>query len=607
MDNRIEEKDIIEDNLYHINEENDNKIKEYCAINNWIDLLFTWKKNTFLKEFLKMSSKNENSKFIEAIQYEYGVYNHKLDIKKSFEIYKESADNSNDYLSMYRMFLIYFMDYKKFNVKRNRILEKFYLYKCFAYLPYKYIDNFSNTKILNKINIAYIIALGLDLEDPNLEIFNKLCDYLIEKNIFPEHQILLTKSIVSYVFCINEDEDKTVSLSILTYLNNSIEDNEITYKLACLEKDKNDSKKLFEKLYERKYYRAYDEYALLLINEFNEIEKSIVILKEGINNGNSDCYITYYDLLLYNIFLKGYEINEKIGNQLINLLEILIKNIISGNILTIYEFIILRMYIIKHFGLENEINKKYKQITQDLINSLIYLINEKNINFLNNNFNEDIIFELKTYVAILYYYGMNDILKKNIEKSYLILKEFCDIEKLKDSQKYVIRFYYKIVRNFSDKNLINKTSKELFNLYINYFKEEIHTSYYYFLGKYYENGIGVKKDDILAYIFYHEGSKITNKRILRNGIKAFLRKLKLKKKLESKKFINVKNSFHSLINDNKEENICCVCYDRKNDHFIIPCKHKFCEVCIKLITNKCPLCRGEIFFKLNRNNLNIFL
>jgi hypothetical protein len=499
------------------------------------------------------------------------------------------------------------MDYKKFNVKRNRILEKFYLYKCFAYLPYKYIDNFSNTKILNKINIAYIIALGLDLEDPNLEIFKKLCDYLIEKNIFPEHQILLTKSIVSYVFCINEDEDKTVSLSILTYLNNSIEDNEITYKLACLEKDKNDSKKLFEKLYERKYYRAYDEYALLLINEFNEIEKSIVILKEGINNGNSDCYITYYDLLLYNIFLKGYEINEKIGNQLINLLEILIKNIISGNILTIYEFIILRMYIIKHFGLENEINKKNKQITQDLINSLISLINEKNINFLNNNFNEDIIFELKTYVAILYYYGMNDILKKNIEKSYLILKEFCDIEKLKDSQKYVIRFYYKIVRNFSDKNLINKTSKELFNLYINYFKEEIHTSYYYFLGKYYEKGIGVKKDDILAYIFYHEGSKITNKRILRNGIKAFLRKLKLKKKLESKKYINIKNSFHSLINDNKEENICCVCYDRESDHFIIPCKHKFCEVCIKLITKKCPLCRGEIFFKLNRNNLNIFL
>ena len=591
-------------NLYPISEENDDKIKEYCAINNWIDLLFSWKKNTFLKEYLKISSKNENSKFFEAIQYEYGVYNHKLDIKKSFELYKESANNSNDYLSMYRMFLIYFMDYKKFNVKRNRILEKFYLYKCFAYLPYKYIDN-TNNRILNKIDIAYIIALGLDLEDPNLENFNKLCDYLIEKNI-PENQILFIKSVISYYFCLNEDEDKAISLSLLTFLNNSYEDNETIYKLACFEKDKNDSIKLYEKLYQKKYYRAYDEYALLLINEYKEIEKAIVILKEGINNGNSDCYITYYDLSLYDIFLKGYEINEKIGNKLIDLLEILLNIIISGNILAIYEFIILRMYIIKHFGLEKEINKKYKQITQDLINSLIYLINEKNVNFLKNNFNEDIIFELKTYVAILYYYGMNDILKKNVEKSYLILKEFCDIEKLKDSQKYVIRFYYKIVRNFSDKNLINKTSKELFNLYINYFKEEIHTSYYYFLGKFYEKGIGVKSDDILAYIFYYEGSKITNKRILRNGIKAFLRKIKLKKKLESKKYINIKNSLQSLLNDNKEENICCVCYDRKSDHFIIPCKHKFCEVCIKIITKKCPLCRGEIFFKLNRNNLDIF-
>ena len=83
--------------------------------------------------------------------------------------------------------------------------------------------------------------------------------------------------------------------------------------------------------------------------------------------------------------------------------------------------------------------------------------------------------------------------------------------------------------------------------------------------------------------------------------------MKLKKKLESKKYINIKNSLQSLLNKNKEENICCVCYDRKSDHFIIPCKHKFCEVCIKIITKKCPLCRGEIFFKLNRNNLNIFL
>ena len=74
------------------------------------------------------------------------------------------------------------------------------------------------------------------------------------------------------------------------------------------------------------------------------------------------------------------------------------------------------MHLIKHFGLEKEINKKYKQITQDLINSLIDLINEKNVNFLKNNFNEDIIFELKTYVSQFYYYGINDILKKNVEK-----------------------------------------------------------------------------------------------------------------------------------------------------------------------------------------------
>ena len=44
-----EEMENIEDiyNLYPISEENDNKIKEYGTINNWIDLLFSWKKIHF--------------------------------------------------------------------------------------------------------------------------------------------------------------------------------------------------------------------------------------------------------------------------------------------------------------------------------------------------------------------------------------------------------------------------------------------------------------------------------------------------------------------------------------------------------------------------------
>ena len=588
-------KDIYE--LYPINEEYDNKIKEYCTVN-WVDLLFSWKKNTFLKEYLKLSAKNETSTFIEAIQYEYGVYNHKLDLKKAFDLYKQSADNTNDYLSMYRMFLIYFMEYEKFNIERNRILEKFYLYKCFAYLPFKDIDNFSITRTLNKIDIAYIIALGLDLEDPNLEKFNKLCDYLIETQIIPQHQILFIKSMVLYVFCINEEEDKIISYSSLTHLNSIIEDNEIIYKLACIEKDKNKSKKLFEKLYKKKYYRAYDEYALLLINDYNDIEKALIILQEGINNGNFYCCIKYYYLSLYNIFKDGFEINEENGKKLLNLLDILLIYIICINISSIDEFIILRMYLIKYFNLEKEINIRYNKITKDLIYSIISLIDERNANFLTNNFDEDIIFEFKYCAAVFYYYGINDILKKDIEKSYLILKEIYNMDKLKDSQKYIIRLYYKIIRNFSDKNLINKTAKELFNSYVNYFKDETHTSYYYFLGKYYEKGIGVKKDEIVAYYFYNEGSKIKNKRILRNGIKAFLRQIKIKKKIESKKYIDIKNSLNSKITNNKEDNVCCVCYERKNDHFIIPCKHKFCEKCMELITEKCPLCRGEILLKL---------
>ena len=72
--------------------------------------------------------------FLEASSYEYGFFNRDKDLQKAFSIYKKYAD-LNDYFCMYKMHVIYLCEYEKFNVPLNRVLEKIYLLKCFAYVP----------------------------------------------------------------------------------------------------------------------------------------------------------------------------------------------------------------------------------------------------------------------------------------------------------------------------------------------------------------------------------------------------------------------------------------------------------------------------------------
>ena len=94
-------------------------------------------------EFLKLFKKNINlfysQPFYEGISYEYGLFDKSKNLNKAFKIYKDAADFKYDYLCMYRMHRIYFMDYKNFGVQKNEDLHRFYLYKCFAYLPYAII------------------------------------------------------------------------------------------------------------------------------------------------------------------------------------------------------------------------------------------------------------------------------------------------------------------------------------------------------------------------------------------------------------------------------------------------------------------------------------
>ena len=120
----------------------DETIDEECykinKIENWAESFYNLKSGVLLDKFKLLLSKSEFNTFFEALNYEYGINNHPLDVNKAFEIYKKAANTSTDTLSMYRLYHIYKKDFKKFNIKqRYHVLEKFYIMKCFAYLTHE--------------------------------------------------------------------------------------------------------------------------------------------------------------------------------------------------------------------------------------------------------------------------------------------------------------------------------------------------------------------------------------------------------------------------------------------------------------------------------------
>ena len=111
--------------------------------------------SSFLTLFNNNIKYFSNQSFLEGLSYEYGLMGKIEDKDKAFKIYKDGADLKNDYLCMYRLYMIYFNDYENFKLKKDGDLGTIYLFKCFAYLPYSIINGIYF--IFNKFNITYTI------------------------------------------------------------------------------------------------------------------------------------------------------------------------------------------------------------------------------------------------------------------------------------------------------------------------------------------------------------------------------------------------------------------------------------------------------------------
>ena len=216
------------ENLFSSDKNIIEKLKGLATLLDYKEVLFGHLGPELKKVFDKKRNNLIISNFLEALQYEYGLFGKKIDLNKAYFLYKYYADK-NDYYCMYKMHTIYLCEYEKFKVPLNRILEKLYILKCMAYFP-NYIFDW-DLKLFEKIDVRLEIAGILDEEDGDLEkhiIFIDLLNYEKEKYNLTENDIHLMKNVL---ICYYKDFNKDESLMAFCELNSLIpkNNNDIAY------------------------------------------------------------------------------------------------------------------------------------------------------------------------------------------------------------------------------------------------------------------------------------------------------------------------------------------------------------------------------------------
>lgn len=616
--------------LYPINEQIDDKLSKLYTLENWAEVFYHLKEGKLKQRFIEKTKKSEYSQFFEGLNYEYGINNYPQDLTKAFQIYKQAANNTNDALSMYRMYHIYKTDFLKFNIpKRSRIYEKFYIFKCYSFMRYPLIERDQN--LFNRFDIVYEIDIHFD-EDKDCKIFHKFINFLNKNykiyDINPKDLIII-ESVIDNALNYNKT-DKEKSLKKLSEIANT--DNlEALYKFTCLMKDKNNKKeeveKMFKILIDKKYYRSYIDYALYL-NKNKRYKEALDILLIAINNNIIPAGIIYFDIFLEEtdfFELMNEAVNSSLSKEckLYLLLEILIDDIITESVYSYFEFIFFRKIIVKHYNLENEFSKHFFDYMKEIVIFLLRITEEKDNNKKFKNIlkyfcREEYIQELHLACGTLYFYGIDKILPKDIRKAldYFVLSY--RISDSKSYKRFCFFYIYKIRKlihnesslqqNNGSNNIINNSNlgdieKAIFNKYYNSLNEEnslLSASYFYYLSRLFHKKIGNNGDILLEIICINRACEYRNTTPGSGSIINIYRKnkskmLKNKYKEEYKEELS-KINIHDSEGYGDDGSICPICFEFKRNKMALPCKHLFCEFCLEKV-NKCPICRRKILIK----------
>ena len=632
LNNEIEKIFEEGEKIYPISE-NSQKTDEKCdnlyKIENWAEVIYHLKEGKSKERFIELINNSEYSKFLEGLNYEYGINNCPLDLDKAFKIYKEAANNSMDSMSMFRMYHIYKNDFNKFNIlKRNRILEKFYLFKCYSFSRYPLIDEEQN--LFNRFDITYETKIHIIKEDEDLNLFHNFIKFLKINYKFYDinpNDLELIEYIIDYNFDDNANKE-TIMKNLEKMSDNNLE---ALYKLTCFTKDSNEEEKekKFKLLYEKGYYRSYVDYALYL-NKKNRYKEALEVLDEARKNGVIPAGYLYYDIYLENNDFSLL-INEAVTSsfskdcKLYNLFEILRDDILTESIYSFFEFIFLRKIFIKHYKLEKEFNNYFFDFTKEMVNFLVKITEEKNITKKKETIKkyyckEGIYQELHLACGTLYYYGIENIIEKNYDKALSNFIESYYNSRSKSYKRFCYFYIYNISKriyelnkpnnnnengfNLISEDKIKNIEKKIFDMYYSSINENISnlsSSYFYYLSRLFHKKIGNNGDKILEYICLNRSNIYRNDSPGSGSVICIYRKYKTKLVLEK-----YKDDYNKEFNDMKigqdsegygdDGSICPICFEFKRNEIALPCRHLFCELCLKKL-NKCPICRRNILMK----------
>ena len=613
---------------------NDEKIDKKCYeinnIENWANCFYNLKSGKILERYKLIISRTENNKFFEALNYEYGINNFPLDTNKAFQIYKEASDTSNDTLSMFRLYRIYKKDYKKFNIrKRNFVLEKFYIMKCFAYLTKREKDSY----LYSRFNIGGELEYQLFDENGNThERYSELIKFLFKNykmyNINIE-DIILIDSIMNKKFFKRDVCSSIKKLGNLT--DNGFP--EAIYNMGVIF-DVYNKKLYLEKLIKMNYYRSACDYA----DTFNNREEALIFLKKSLLNGYYS-HIKWYKKLFFNINdIEDIFRKPQLKSELMFIFGAMIDAIIADEIEILMDYIYLRKVSIKHFNFAEEFNTYLDLFTRQILDYLMNFTkgtdeeNKRKIKlyYINNDFQDKIY----TKFSMMYYQGVIGLMEHNLNEAlnkldyiekygkYLYEKKYYQYLKYKIKQKErKIKKKNKEIINDKDEDLI-KLENQLIKMYYEDFTPEkiknFPPSLFYILSKLYGTSSISNKDIIFEYVLLNRASNASLLKVNDNVYDSFEQKYfqyKAKKKLEEK---NKEENFSELkmakgiINVEgygEDGTICPICFENKKSSICLPCKHFFCGRCLKKLLDKgkCPICRTDIKitfdFNLKQENL----
>ena len=503
--------------LFPPSHKNESELIEHSYLINYKELLLSHLKPELLKRFMQIKQNVTFKNFLEAAQYEYGLFNTKIDLKKAYTLYKKYAD-SNDYFCMYKMHIIHLSEFKKFNVKRDRILEKLYLLKCFAYLP-NFIFNFEDN-LFHKIDVLLELAYVLDNEDSTASKHKDFMN-IIEKE---RKKFNLTKNDVSlmrFVFSCyfgNEESgeqimsfyqlkaikpDSNLDLAYYEAMNKSIYFRE-NLKLESELKDE-DIIIFYKKVIDNKLYQYYSDYGNYLLNKSEIVTPQIInIFKESMDQGNYYSRFKYYQCILtytdYNLFLENQE-------KAFHILNILVDEIACEN-LSNTQFIMFVALLIKHSKFQDKIAVNFIKYVKEIYEFTLFILDPKNEKFFKANFKENDIEYFWRIRGFVHYFGFEGIEKKNRLKAIEYLEKSSSLSQRSFIKRENEYFIYKAKKSLYKNQKISKSEflKRKEKLAKVCLDNSSRSSYNlldcYIVGKIYWEGIGVEKDIQITFLIY---------------------------------------------------------------------------------------------------------